>query len=165
MMAIGVVTTSTSNTILNGYKYSTQQQLSTSAKDITTYISNARKAQRMRSATSKEYWQAIFKSHSRDREKGKRSETAHGTNFKTYRYDRTNNYYYACLLYSRHLCRKTLERVYTRVTMGRQGGYRPQRFAQLKNYGKDTYRHIDTDRRFIVAWGIQRVYREQTKTP
>ena len=28
--------------------------------------------------------------------------------------------------------------------MGRQGGYRPQRFAQLKNYGKDTYRHIDT---------------------
>ena len=46
--------------------------------------------------------------------------------------------------------RKTLERVYTRVTR-RQGGCRPQRFAQLKNYGKDTYRHIDTDRRFIVA--------------
>lgn len=55
MMAIGVVTTSTSNTILDGYKYSTQRQLSTSAKDITTYISNARNTQRMRSATSKEY--------------------------------------------------------------------------------------------------------------
>ena len=119
MMVIGVTTTSTSNTILDGYKYSTQRQLSTSAKDITSYISNARKPQRMRSATSKEYYQAIFKPHSRDREKGKRSEIAHGTNFKTYRYDRANNYYNACLLYSRHLRRKTLERVYTRVTMGR----------------------------------------------
>ena len=55
MMVIGVTTTNTSNTILDGFKYSTQRQLSTSAKDITTYISNARKAQRMRSATSKEY--------------------------------------------------------------------------------------------------------------
>ena len=37
MMVIGVTTTNTSNTILDGFKYSTQRQLSTSAKDITTY--------------------------------------------------------------------------------------------------------------------------------